>query len=116
MGRSLSGLSHSYHGAKIAPISNHIQINVKRAEIARKMKKTKPCNLVGKRVKEARLKCRPVVSQNDLAGRLAAKEIPLDRTAITKIENQSRKVSDYELVAIARSLKVTVAWLLGERL
>jgi ribosome-binding protein aMBF1 (putative translation factor) len=100
--------------AIIAPISNRIHIEVKRAEIARKMNKSKPCNLVGNRVKEARLKHKPVVSQNDLAGRLAAKEIPLDRTVITKIENRTRKVSDYELVAIARALKVTVAWLLGE--
>jgi hypothetical protein len=35
--------------------------------------KNKTRNVIGKRVREARLKCRPSVSQEDLAGRLAAK-------------------------------------------
>jgi transcriptional regulator with XRE-family HTH domain len=54
------------------------------------------------------------VSQDDLAGRLAAQGILLDRTAISRIENQSRYTMDYEAAAIARALKVSVAWLFGE--
>jgi HTH-type transcriptional regulator, cell division transcriptional repressor len=71
-------------------------------------------NLVGKRVREARLKCKPPVSQEDLAGRLAAKGIIVDQTAISRIENETRYLMDYELAAIAASLKVSVAWLFGE--
>ena len=81
------------------------------------MKKTikaKIRNVVGSRVREARLKCNPAVSQDDLAGRLAAKGILLDRSAVSRIENQTRYVMDYEAKAIARALKVTVTWLIGE--
>jgi ribosome-binding protein aMBF1 (putative translation factor) len=81
------------------------------------MKKTikaKIRNVVGSRVREARRKCNPAVSQDDLAGRLAAKGILLDRSAVSRIENQTRYVMDYEAKAIARALKVTVAWLMGE--
>jgi len=81
------------------------------------MKKTikaKIRNVIGARVRDARLKCKPSVSQDDLAGRLAAKGILIDRSAVSRIENQSRYVMDYEAQAIAHSLKVAVAWLFGE--
>ena len=71
-------------------------------------------NIIGGRVKQARLKCDPTVSQDDLAGKLAGQGILLDRTAISRIENQSRYVMDYEAAAIARALKVSAAWLFGE--
>ena len=82
------------------------------------MKKThsaKQKNLIGKRVRDARLKCQPPVSQDDLAGKLAAKGIMLDQTAISRIENQTRYLMDYEIIALARSLKVSVAWFFGEQ-
>jgi len=81
------------------------------------MKKTAeagPRNQIGRRVRLARLRCSPAVSQDDLAGRLAAKGITLDRSAISRIENRSRYLMDYEISAIARSLKVSVGWLFGE--
>jgi len=81
------------------------------------MKKTSQSekrNLVGKRIRQARLLCNPPVSQEDLAGRLAAKNIIMDQTAISRIENQTRYLMDYEAAAIARSLRVSVAWLFGE--
>lgn len=81
------------------------------------MKKTRQSprrNVVGKRIQAARLHCKPRVSQDDLAGRLAGLGITMDQTAISRIENQSRYLMDYELIAIARALKVSVAWLCGE--
>ena len=81
------------------------------------MKKTRKAhqrNLIGRRVRQARLKSNPPVSQDDLAGRLAGQGIMLDRSAISRIENQSRYVMDYEAAAIARALKVPIAWLYGE--
>ena len=81
------------------------------------MKKTRAAqhrNLIGRRVRQARLKLKPLVSQEDLAGRLAARGILLDRSAVSRIENQTRYVMDYEAAAIARALKVSVAWLYGE--
>lgn len=71
-------------------------------------------NIIGARVREARLKRQPAVSQDDLAGRLAGQGIIMDRTAVSRIENQSRYAMDYEAAAIARALKVSVAWLFGE--
>jgi hypothetical protein len=71
-------------------------------------------NIVGRRIRQARLRCKPPVSQEDLAGRLAGKGVTLDQTAISRIESQSRYVMDYEVAAIARSLKVSVGWLFGE--
>lgn len=71
-------------------------------------------NIIGARVRQARLKCNPTVSQEDLAGKLAAQGVLLDRTAVSRIENQSRYAMDYEAAAIARALKVSVAWLFGE--
>ncbi len=71
-------------------------------------------NIIGARVRQARLKHNPAVSQDDLAGRLAGQGIILDRTAVSRIENQSRYAMDYEAAAIARALKVSVAWLFGE--
>ncbi len=81
------------------------------------MKKTSQLphrNVIGRRIRKARLRCRPSVSQDDLAGRLAAHGISLDQTAISRIEGQQRYVMDYEAAAIARCLKVSVGWLFGE--
>jgi hypothetical protein len=51
------------------------------------------------------------VSQDDLAGKLAARGVYLDRTAISRFAAQSRYLMDYE---IARALKATVASLFDE--
>ena len=71
-------------------------------------------NVIGRRIRQARLKCSPSVSQDDLAGRLAARGIILDQTAISRIESQARYLMDYEVAAIAKCLKVSVGWLFGE--
>jgi hypothetical protein len=81
------------------------------------MKKTSESaarNEIGRRVRQARLRCSPPVSQDDLAGRLAAQGISVDRSAISRIESRDRYLMDYEISAIARSLKVSVGWLFGE--
>jgi HTH-type transcriptional regulator, cell division transcriptional repressor len=71
-------------------------------------------NLIGERIRKARLACKPPVTQDDLVGRLAARGITIDQTAVSRIENQTRYLMDYEIAAIARSLKVSVGWLFGE--
>ena len=70
-------------------------------------------NQIGLRIRQARLACSPPVSQDDLAGRLAARGVQIDRSAISRIENRTRYLMDYEVSAIAKSLKVSVAWLFG---
>ncbi len=71
-------------------------------------------NLIGNRIRKARLACKPAVSQEDLAGRLAARGVTIDQPAVSRIENQTRYLMDYEIAAIAKSLKVSVAHLFGE--
>ena len=71
--------------------------------------------MIGHRIREARLKSKPPVSQDDLAGRLAARGIVLDQTAVSRIERLERYLMDYEVAAIAKCLKVSVAWLHGEK-
>jgi hypothetical protein len=39
----------------------------------------------------------------------------LDQTAVSRIERQERYLMDYEVAAIAKCLKVSVAWLHGEK-
>jgi transcriptional regulator with XRE-family HTH domain len=69
-------------------------------------------NLIGARLREIRLRQKPEVTLEDLAGRLAARGISLDRSAIGRIENGNRYVLDYELKALANALRVTVGDLL----
>ena len=77
----------------------------------KKTSKARGRNIIGKQVRKARLSAKPPVSQEDLAGRLAALGVILDRTAISRIEASDRYVMDYEAAALAEALKVTVAWL-----
>ena len=72
-------------------------------------------NIVGKRIAEARNSCKPPLTQDALSGRLARFGVQLDRAAIAKIENNHRRVLDYELKALGESLGVPVNWLLGEK-
>jgi transcriptional regulator with XRE-family HTH domain len=74
----------------------------------------KPKNIIAARVRTARLALSPEVTQQDLAGRLAAAEVSLDRSAIARVELGERYVLDFELVALARALQTTTAYLLGE--
>ena len=81
------------------------------------MKKTRQGrerNVIGRHVRQARLRCNPPVSQDDLAGKLAAQGISLDQTAISRIESGTRYVMDYEIAALAKCLKTSVAFLFGE--
>ena len=72
-----------------------------------------PVNLVGERVKTARRRRNPALTQDDLSGQLAAYGIQLDRIAISRIESGSRYVSDFEVRALSKVLGVSPAWLLG---
>lgn len=69
-------------------------------------------NIIGERLREARFKAKPKITQIDLLARLEIREIVLDKTAISKIEAGTRPVTDKELVAIADALHVTPNWLL----
>ncbi len=69
-------------------------------------------NIVGARVRQARKAARPPITQTDLVARLQLSGMPIDQSGLSKIENGQRPVSDVEVVALAKALKVSVAWLL----
>jgi len=71
-------------------------------------------NVVGLRVRQARKLATPPVSQVDLAARLQLVGLKIAQSAISKIEQGRRPVLDTEVVALAKALKVSAAWLLGE--
>jgi transcriptional regulator with XRE-family HTH domain len=71
----------------------------------------RPANICGQRVKQAREALG--WDQTDLAAALSVDfQINLDQSDISEIERFKRGVKDYELDAIAQSLKVSLIWLL----
>jgi transcriptional regulator with XRE-family HTH domain len=71
-------------------------------------------NIIGKRVRLARERAKPLITQADLAARLQVEGLRLERVTISKIETGYREVTDVEALAIAKVLGVTVSWLIGE--
>lgn len=78
------------------------------------MPEVKAMNIVGDRVKQARLGHKPPLTQDELSGKLAQRDVSIDRAGISKIEIGARCVLDFEVKALAKALGVTVGWLLGE--
>lgn len=69
-------------------------------------------NIIGKKVKEARQKNSPALTQENLSAKLNIMGINIDRVSISKIESGDRFVADYEVVALADALGVSLDWLL----
>lgn len=69
-------------------------------------------NIVGKRVKGARLNHKPAMTQSELAAKLEIDNVKLDRISISRIESGDRFVCDYELLALSKALQVSIDWLL----
>lgn len=70
-------------------------------------------NIVGERVKQARLRRKPPLTQDALSGQLAKLGVSIDRAGISKVEIGARCVLDYEVRAFAKALSVSAEWLLG---
>jgi len=71
-------------------------------------------NVIGERVRLARKRAKPPITQTDLAARLQVQGLRFERVTISKIETGYREVTDVEAVAIAKALCITVGWLVGE--
>ncbi len=71
-------------------------------------------NIVGSRVVEARQAAKPAITQLELIARLQVQGMKLEQSALSKIEHGQRPVTDIEIVALARALKVPTSWLLQE--
>ncbi len=68
-------------------------------------------NIVGARVTEARKNLG--MKQIELLAKLQLEGIEISTPALSLLEGQKRPVSDMELNALAKVLKVSVDWLLG---
>ncbi len=77
------------------------------------MPEREPQNIVGERVKKARLRKRLPLTQDQLSGKLARQGVTIDRAGISKIESGARRVLDFEVRGLSRVLGVSPAWLLG---
>lgn len=75
--------------------------------------KRRPRNIIADRIREARLRFDPPLTQDQVSGRLAGEGVQLDRVAIAKIETGIRCAFDFEVKALAFVLKVDANWLLG---
>lgn len=63
-------------------------------------------NWIGENLKKFRL--HNELSQEQLIAQLNLLGLDLDRTSLSRIENQTREVYDYELVYFAKALKVNI--------
>ncbi len=67
-------------------------------------------NLCGEKIREARVKSR--LSQSELAAKVQTEGVTLERDSISRIENGTRFIADYELKVFAKVLNVKVESLL----
>ncbi len=68
-------------------------------------------NIVGERIEKKRKELG--IKQIDLLTQLQIKGVELTASGLSKLEGQLRGVYDYELVAIAEVLDVSLDWLVG---
>ena len=68
-------------------------------------------NAIGTRVRLARLKRQPRMTQQELATKLQLEGCDISRTGIAKIELGLRQVTDIEVLKIAAALDVPTEWL-----
>ena len=73
-----------------------------------------PQNIIGERVRLARTKAKPPITQIDLAARLQTLGMQVDQAAVSRIESGSHEVTDVEVAIIAKALGVKAGWLFGE--
>ena len=69
---------------------------------------------MGSRVRKARKTAKPQITQLDLVARLQSLGLSIDQSTLSKIENGQRPVTDIEIAALAKALRVSVGWLFDE--
>lgn len=60
-------------------------------------------NIIGTRVRQARRNAKPPITQLDLVARLGLQKMKVDQSIVSKIENGTRPVYDYEILKIAKA-------------
>ena len=70
-------------------------------------------NVAGPQIARARGRFKPPFTQLELSRKVKRLGADMDRAAIAKVENGLRGVQDYELIPLAKALKVSINWLLA---
>jgi hypothetical protein len=65
-------------------------------------------NVTGRNILRIRMAAEPRVTQEDMVGRLARLGVQINQSQIAKMESGQRPILDYELIAIARALRVPI--------
>jgi transcriptional regulator with XRE-family HTH domain len=79
--------------------------------LARIIDNDRKANIVGERVKEARIKAG--LSQQELSNKLETLAVYVCRGSISRIENGERTVTDIEIEGMSEILKVSLNYLFG---
>lgn len=66
-------------------------------------------NIVGSRISALRRRKNLRVTQEELVARLQMMGVDIDQSALSRIENGERQITDIELLAVAHALGVEVA-------
>jgi hypothetical protein len=119
-----TGLGIHYIYLSSSGLSNQLRENIlsfllrwrSKNHVARKYNDGGMKNIVGRRVQEARQKFKPPLSQEALTVRLELDGWRISRGTLSKIEAGIRQVTDFEVMALARTLKVPPEWLLDKQL
>ena len=69
-------------------------------------------NIVFRKIKELRAKQN--MSQGELAAKMQVMNVNIDQQSVSRIENNERGISDYELVCLAKVFNVDVNYLLED--
>lgn len=69
-------------------------------------------NIAGERVEQRRKAIG--MKQKDLLTQLQVRGIDLNASGLSKLEGQLRSINDFELVALADVLGVSINWLVGQ--
>jgi len=69
-------------------------------------------NIISKQLKLARVNCK--LSQAELAAKMQTMHVNIDQQMISKIENNARIVTDYELACFSKILKISEKELLSD--
>jgi transcriptional regulator with XRE-family HTH domain len=75
---------------------------------------SKKRNIIGERIRQARLMKNPKLTQLALVALLQLEGLDVDQTQVSKMELGTRPITDYEVVTLAKVLNVSSSWLLGE--
>ena len=69
-------------------------------------------NIISRRLREARKKQK--MSQSELAAKMQLYNINIDQQMISKIEKNTRMVTDYELVCLCMILHTDIEWMIQD--